>query len=71
MGHPPETIIAERAVTILQRGATSTRWRDFAGLRVAVPQPELQRGNCCEGRSRRWRNIAGSNSAPSESAPRP
>lgn len=33
MGHPPETIIAEKAVTILQRGATSTRWRDYMDLR--------------------------------------
>lgn len=33
MGHPPETVIAEKAVTILQRGATSTRWRDYMDLR--------------------------------------
>lgn len=33
MGHPPETIIAEKAVTILQRGATSTRWRDYMDIR--------------------------------------
>jgi hypothetical protein len=33
MGHPPETVIAENAVTILQRGATSTRWRDYMDLR--------------------------------------
>ena len=33
MGHPPETVIAEKAVTILQRGATSTRWRDYTDLR--------------------------------------
>lgn len=33
LGHPPETIVAEKAVTILQRGATSTRWRDYMDLR--------------------------------------
>lgn len=33
MGHPLETIVAEKAVTILQRGATSTRWRDYMDLR--------------------------------------
>lgn len=33
MGHPPETVIAEKAVTILQRGATSTRWRDYMDIR--------------------------------------
>jgi hypothetical protein len=33
MGHPPETVVAEKAVTILQRGATSTRWRDYMNLR--------------------------------------
>jgi len=33
MGHPPETVVAEKAVTILQRGATSTRWRDYMDLR--------------------------------------
>ncbi|WP_348522385.1 hypothetical protein [Cryobacterium sp. CG_9.6] len=32
-GHPPETVIAEKAVTGLQRGVTSTRWRDFLDLR--------------------------------------
>jgi predicted nucleotidyltransferase component of viral defense system len=33
MGHPLETVVAEKAVTILQRGATSTRWRDYMDLR--------------------------------------
>ncbi|TDW29794.1 nucleotidyl transferase AbiEii/AbiGii toxin family protein [Cryobacterium psychrophilum] len=31
-GHPPETVIAEKAVTVLQRGVTSTGWRDFLDL---------------------------------------
>ena len=33
MGYALETVIAEKAVTILQRGATSTRWRDYMDLR--------------------------------------
>jgi len=33
MGHALETVIAEKAVTILQRGVTSTRWRDYMDLR--------------------------------------
>lgn len=33
MGHALETVIAEKSVTILQRGATSTRWRDYMDLR--------------------------------------
>ncbi|MFJ4268811.1 nucleotidyl transferase AbiEii/AbiGii toxin family protein [Paenarthrobacter nicotinovorans] len=28
-GHPLVTVIAEKTVTMLQRGTTSTRWRDF------------------------------------------
>jgi hypothetical protein len=33
LGHPAETVIAEKAVTMLQRGATSTRWRDYMDIR--------------------------------------
>ena len=32
MGHPMVTVVAEKAVTVLQRGTTSTRWRDFMDL---------------------------------------
>lgn len=32
-GHPIATIIAEKAVTMLQRGASSTRWRDLVDVR--------------------------------------
>lgn len=32
-GHPLPTVVAEKAVTVLQRGTTSTRWRDFLDLR--------------------------------------
>ncbi len=33
MGNPLETVIGEKVVTILQRGATSTRWRDYMDIR--------------------------------------
>lgn len=33
VGHPLPTVVAEKAVTIIQRGTTSTRWRDFLDLR--------------------------------------
>lgn len=32
LGYSPETIIAEKGVTILQRGTTSTRWRDYVDI---------------------------------------
>ncbi|CAN5238556.1 nucleotidyl transferase AbiEii/AbiGii toxin family protein [soil metagenome] len=32
-GHPIPTVIAEKSVTILQRGTTSTRWRDYVDIR--------------------------------------
>lgn len=32
-GHPPATVVAEKAVTIVQRGTQSTRWRDYLDLR--------------------------------------
>lgn len=35
LGYAPETILAEKGVTILQRGTTSTRWRDYVDI-VAV-----------------------------------
>ena len=33
LGYPPASVVAEKAVTILQRGTQSTRWRDYADLR--------------------------------------
>ncbi|RAN70759.1 hypothetical protein B5P43_34835, partial [Bacillus sp. SRB_336] len=33
MGNPLATVIAEKVVTILQRGSTSTRWRDYMDIR--------------------------------------
>jgi hypothetical protein len=32
-GHPIATVIAEKTVTVLERGATSTRWRDMMDVR--------------------------------------
>ncbi|ARU52251.1 hypothetical protein CBR64_13065 [Cellulosimicrobium cellulans] len=32
LGHPMPTVIAEKTVTILQRGTTSTRWRDYVDV---------------------------------------
>ncbi len=31
-GYVPETVIAEKGVTILERGITSTRWRDYVDI---------------------------------------
>jgi hypothetical protein len=33
LGYPPASVVAEKAVTILQRGTQSTRWRDYVDLR--------------------------------------
>lgn len=32
LGYAPETIAAEKGVTILERGTTSTRWRDYIDI---------------------------------------
>lgn len=32
LGYTPETVIAEKGVTILERGTTSTRWRDYVDI---------------------------------------
>ncbi len=32
LGYAPETIVAEKGVTILERGTTSTRWRDYIDI---------------------------------------
>jgi hypothetical protein len=32
LGYAPETTIAEKGVTILERGITSTRWRDYIDI---------------------------------------
>ncbi len=32
LGYAPETTIAEKGVTIIERGITSTRWRDYVDI---------------------------------------
>ncbi|CNI27474.1 Uncharacterised protein [Mycobacterium tuberculosis] len=32
LGYAPETSIAEKGITILERGITSTRWRDYVDI---------------------------------------
>lgn len=47
LGYAPETTIAEKGVTILERGITSTRWRDYVDIvalaRQGVDADELLR----------------------------
>lgn len=47
LGYAPETTIAEKGVTILERGITSTRWRDYVDIvqlaRQAIDTDELLR----------------------------
>jgi hypothetical protein len=38
LGYTPETTIAEKGVTILERGITSTRWRDYVDIVALVGQ---------------------------------
>lgn len=47
LGYAPETTIAEKGVTILERGITSTRWRDYVDIvqlgRQGIDSVELLR----------------------------
>lgn len=47
LGYAPETTIAEKGVTILERGITSTRWRDYVDIvalaRTGIDPDELLR----------------------------
>jgi len=47
LGYAPETTIAEKGVTILERGVTSTRWRDYVDIvqlaRQGIDTAELLR----------------------------
>ncbi|SON61731.1 hypothetical protein MSIMFI_03249 [Mycobacterium simulans] len=47
LGYAPETTIAEKGVTILERGITSTRWRDYVDIvalaRAGINSDELLR----------------------------
>lgn len=40
-GYAPETVIAEKGVTILERGAASTRWRDYVDIVRLADTQEL------------------------------
>jgi Nucleotidyl transferase AbiEii toxin, Type IV TA system len=47
LGYAPETTVAEKGVTILERGITSTRWRDYVDIvalaRHGIDSDELLR----------------------------
>jgi hypothetical protein len=45
LGHPIPTVIAEKSVTILQRGTTSTRWRDYVDIRGFQRTQEFTAGD--------------------------
>ena len=45
LGYTQETVIAEKAVTVLQRGTTSTRWRDFVDLGSFARQTRFRAGD--------------------------
>lgn len=44
IGYRPETSIAEKGVTILERGTTSTRWRDYIDIVQLFEHYEIDRG---------------------------
>lgn len=41
-GHPLVTVIAEKTITKLQRGTTSTRWRDLRDVAVLSDRFEFE-----------------------------
>ncbi|MEE2035764.1 nucleotidyl transferase AbiEii/AbiGii toxin family protein [Nocardiopsis sp. CT-R113] len=41
LGYAPETTLAEKGVTILERGITSTRWRDFVDIVQLAAQHDI------------------------------
>ena len=59
MGHPPETVIPEKAESILQRVATSTRRRDYIDVRSHAAGAAAR--EYCVRRSRKSRSIDRSN----------
>lgn len=44
VGYAPESAIAEKGVTILERGITSTRWRDYVDI-VTLAQAGLNQAD--------------------------
>lgn len=57
LGYSPETAIAEKGITMLERGITSTRWRDYVDIvrlaRQGVDDEELLRSARAVARYRR------------------
>lgn len=47
-GHPLVTVIAEKTVTMLQRGTTSTRWRDLLDVAILSDRFEFGAGDVRE-----------------------
>lgn len=47
-GHPLVTVIAEKTVTMLQRGTTSTRWRDLLDVAILSDRFEFRAGDVME-----------------------
>lgn len=41
LGYAPETVVAEKSVTILERGTTSTRWRDYVDIVLLCERCDL------------------------------
>jgi Nucleotidyl transferase AbiEii toxin, Type IV TA system len=62
LGYAPETTIAEKGVTILERGITSTRWRDYVDIvqlaRHGINPDELLRSARAVARHPRTRRTA-------------
>src|SRR6201994_1882244 len=48
LGYRPETTIAEKGVTILERGTTSTRWRDYIDIVQLFTQYSIDREQLLE-----------------------
>lgn len=44
LGHPLENVIAEKTVTMVQRGAASTRWRDFLDVHALAMRQSFDGG---------------------------
>lgn len=42
LGYPLEAVVAEKTVTMLQRGAANTRWRDFLDVRALASQHRFE-----------------------------
>ena len=45
LGHPLVTVVAEKTVTMLQRGSVNTRWRDFVDVRSLAREHSFVAGD--------------------------